>query len=126
MELVGAGTVDELRSIPTDIMRKASHAVSGVVPQPGKVHTPANLVWVPVPDELVDAAGFPGTQRPVQSRLAYGCSAERFTPGSGSAAEESPMTRTSVRAALFTVATLAVVIVAVVANARPSIPIPPP
>ncbi|MGC2201896.1 MAG: carboxylesterase family protein [Stellaceae bacterium] len=60
MELVGAGTVDELRSIPTDIMRKASHAVSGVVPQPGKVHTPANLVWVPVPDELVDAAGFPG------------------------------------------------------------------
>src|SRR5437870_1699856 len=47
-------------ALPTDIMRKASHAVSGVVPQPGKVHTPANLVWVPVPDELVDAAGFPG------------------------------------------------------------------
>jgi hypothetical protein len=41
-------------------MRKASYAVSGVVPQPGKVHTPANLMWVPVPDELVDATSFPG------------------------------------------------------------------
>jgi para-nitrobenzyl esterase len=60
MEMVGAKTIDELRSIPTDTMRKASHAVSGVIPQPGKIHTPANLVWVPVPDDLVAAEGFPG------------------------------------------------------------------
>jgi para-nitrobenzyl esterase len=60
MEMVGARTIDDLRRIPTGVMRRASDAVSGVVPQPGKVHTPANLVWVPVPDELVDAESFPG------------------------------------------------------------------
>ncbi len=60
MKMVGARTIDDLRKIPTDVMRKASHAVSGVIPQPGKVHTPANLMWVPVPDELVDATSFPG------------------------------------------------------------------
>jgi para-nitrobenzyl esterase len=60
MEMVGAKTIDELRGVPTDTMRKASHAVSGVIPQPGKIHTPANLVWVPVPDDLVAADSFPG------------------------------------------------------------------
>jgi para-nitrobenzyl esterase len=60
MKMVGARTIDDLREIPTEVMRKASHAVSGVIPQPGKVHTPANLVGVPVPDGLVDAEAFPG------------------------------------------------------------------
>ena len=60
MKMVGARTIDDLREISTEAMRKASHTVSGVIPQPGKVHTPANLVWVPVPDHVVDAKGFPG------------------------------------------------------------------
>jgi para-nitrobenzyl esterase len=60
MQRVGVKTIDELREVPTDVMRKASHAESGVIPQPGKVHTPASLVWVAVPDELVAADGFPG------------------------------------------------------------------
>jgi len=60
MAMLGAKTIEELRGISTDVMRKASHAVSGVIPQPGKIHTPANLVWVPVPDDLVAADSFPG------------------------------------------------------------------
>jgi len=71
MEMVGARTIDDLRNVPTDEMRKASHAVSGVIPQPGKVHTPDNLIWVPVPDDLVDATGFPGWADDVP--VMFGC-----------------------------------------------------
>lgn len=71
IEIVGAKTIEELRTIPADVMRKASHAVSGVIPQPGKVYTPANLIWVPVPDELVDAEGFAGWTDDVP--VMFGC-----------------------------------------------------
>jgi para-nitrobenzyl esterase len=84
MQRVGVKTIDELREVPTDVMRKASHAESGVIPQPGKVHTPANLVWVPVPDELVDADGFPGWADNVP--IMFGCTeneARYFIPPGG-------------------------------------------
>lgn len=71
MKRVGAKSIEALRTIPADVIRKASHAESGVIPQPGKVHTPANLVWVSVPDELVDAQGFPGWADKVP--IMFGC-----------------------------------------------------
>jgi para-nitrobenzyl esterase len=60
MERLGASSIADLRHADTDALRKASQALSGVVPVPGQVQTPANLFWVPVPDELVDADEFPG------------------------------------------------------------------
>ena len=57
MQRVGAKTMNDLRKTSTDVLRKASQALSGV--SEGGVHTPADLMWVSVPDELVDAEGFP-------------------------------------------------------------------
>lgn len=51
-------SMDDLRKTSTGVLRKASHALCGV--SGGGVHTPADLMWVAVPDELVDAEGFPG------------------------------------------------------------------
>jgi hypothetical protein len=53
----------------------------------------------------------------VAPALKPACRGSLVVDRSGSAAEESPMTRTPLRAALFTLATVAVVIVAAVANA---------
>jgi len=69
MQMVGARTMDDLRKVPTDVMRKASHALCGV--SGGGVHTPADLMWVSVPDELVDAEGFSGWADEVP--LMFGC-----------------------------------------------------
>jgi para-nitrobenzyl esterase len=58
---LGSRKVDELRQVPTDELRKASHELSGIFPRPGQVHTPANLVWMPVPDgHVVMENGLPG------------------------------------------------------------------
>lgn len=52
---------DELRAAPTAAVKQASHELSGIFPQPGKVHTPANLVWMPVVDgKIVVGGGYPG------------------------------------------------------------------
>ncbi len=67
MQMVGAKTMDDLRKVPTDVMRKASHALCGV--SGGGVHTPADLMWVSVPDELVDAESFSGWADEVPSCL---------------------------------------------------------
>jgi para-nitrobenzyl esterase len=53
MERLGGGRPDDLRALPTEVLKQASHELCGVFPKPGKVHTPANLVWVPVDDEDV-------------------------------------------------------------------------
>ena len=52
-ERLGAATVDELRARPAHEVRAAASPLSGTFPQPGEVHTPANLVWHPVSDGLV-------------------------------------------------------------------------
>lgn len=47
MAMTGAKTIDDLRKVTTDVMRKASHVVSGVIPQPGKVTCKSGLVSRP-------------------------------------------------------------------------------
>lgn len=42
--------IDALRRVPAEKVAEASLALSGIFPPPGQVHTPANLVWYPVPD----------------------------------------------------------------------------
>lgn len=53
IEHVGGGEPDELRRLPTEIIKEASHIYSGVIPRFGRVHTPANLAWMPVNDGVV-------------------------------------------------------------------------
>jgi len=53
IERLGGGRPDDLRAVSTDVLKQASHELCGVFPKPGQVHTPANLVWVPVEDEEV-------------------------------------------------------------------------
>jgi para-nitrobenzyl esterase len=40
----------ELRRVPIEKVKEASHLYSGVIPKRGRVHTPANLAWMPVAD----------------------------------------------------------------------------
>ncbi|MEW6454075.1 MAG: carboxylesterase family protein [Pseudomonadota bacterium] len=50
---VGGGEPEELRRLPTETIKEASHLFSGVIPKPGRVHTPANLAWMPVSDGVI-------------------------------------------------------------------------
>ena len=69
---LGSKNIDELRRIPTDELRKASHELSGIFPTPGRVHTPANLVWMPVPDgDVFKQDVFPGW--PDNVPIMFGC-----------------------------------------------------
>ncbi|WNV82945.1 carboxylesterase family protein [Umezawaea sp. Da 62-37] len=59
---LGGKDIDALRTVPTEAVRAASFALSGVEPPPGQLHTPANLVWYPTVDGDVvtdDFAGWP-------------------------------------------------------------------
>ncbi len=47
---LGTNDPATLRAIPIEQVKLASHELSGVIPQPGAVHTPANLVWMPLID----------------------------------------------------------------------------
>ncbi|KAH8553846.1 para-nitrobenzyl esterase [Umbelopsis sp. PMI_123] len=57
---LGVRTLAELQKIPFDVLREASHALSGVPPPPGRIHTPAHLIWTPVVDGITIQDGFPG------------------------------------------------------------------
>jgi para-nitrobenzyl esterase len=50
---VGGGGPEELRRLPTEVIKEASHLFSGVIPKPRRVHTPANLAWMPVTDGMI-------------------------------------------------------------------------
>lgn len=50
---LGGGGPDDLRRLPTEVVKEASHLYSGVIPKRGKVHTPANLAWMPVNDGVI-------------------------------------------------------------------------
>ena len=50
---VGGGGPEELRRLPTEVIKQASHLFSGVIPKPRRVHTPANLAWMPVNDGVI-------------------------------------------------------------------------
>ena len=53
---VGGGEPEELRRLPTEVIKEASLLLSGVIPKPRRVHTPANLRWMPVNDGAPRAA----------------------------------------------------------------------
>jgi para-nitrobenzyl esterase len=50
---VGGGESGKLRQLSTEVIKEASHLFSGVIPKPRKVHTPANLRWMPVYDGVI-------------------------------------------------------------------------
>jgi para-nitrobenzyl esterase len=50
---VGGGGPEELRRLKTEVIKQASHLFSGVIPKPRRVHTPANLAWMPVNDGVI-------------------------------------------------------------------------
>ena len=60
---LGSNDPAVLRTILTEDVGRVSHELCGVFPVPGQVHTPANLVWMPVVDGDVvikdDYAGWP-------------------------------------------------------------------
>jgi para-nitrobenzyl esterase len=71
------GTTDpaELRALPTEQVRLASLANSGIVAPEGEVHTPANLTWYPVIDgETIPTGEFEGW--PAEVPLLIGCVAD--------------------------------------------------
>ena len=69
---LGTRAPEELRAVPTAAVKLASHELSGIFPQPGRVHTPANLVWMPVIDgQTVVEDAYPGW--PEQMPLMLGC-----------------------------------------------------
>ncbi|MEU0569287.1 carboxylesterase family protein [Nonomuraea sp. NPDC005983] len=65
---LGGADLSVLRHVPTAQIAALSHELSGAVPPAGQVHTPANLVWTPLPDnDVLSATGFPGapTELPI-------------------------------------------------------------
>ena len=50
---LGGGRPGDLRRVPTGAVKQASHLYSGVIPKRGRVHTPANLAWMPVTDGVL-------------------------------------------------------------------------
>lgn len=72
-ERLGTRDLAELRALPTAKIKQASHELCGIFPKPGQVHTPANLVWMPVPDGeiVIDDGSFPGWAENVP--LMLGC-----------------------------------------------------
>ncbi|MCO4252122.1 carboxylesterase/lipase family protein [Pseudarthrobacter raffinosi] len=70
-ERLGSTDINELRQIPAEKVREASLALSGIFPPAGQVHTPANLVWYPVPDGGVIDDDFGGWEKNVPVML--GC-----------------------------------------------------
>jgi para-nitrobenzyl esterase len=59
-ERLGTRDLDALRRVPSADLKLASHELSGIFPAPGQVHTPANLVWMPVVDGQAVVDGFAG------------------------------------------------------------------
>ena len=59
-EALGTRDPEELRAIPAEKIAAAAHPLSGIHPKPGQVHTPLNLVWMPVYDGKVLTPGEPG------------------------------------------------------------------
>lgn len=71
-EALGSRDLNVLRRVATAEVGRLSHELCGVIPVPGKVTTPANLVWMPVLDgQIVHASGYPGW--PVEVPLMMGC-----------------------------------------------------
>jgi para-nitrobenzyl esterase len=60
-ERLGSTDPQKLRNVSAEVLGRASHEFSGVVPVPGQVHTPGRLTWMPVADEqTVHSNAYPG------------------------------------------------------------------
>lgn len=70
-ERLGSTDIEVLRQAPAEAVREASLALAGIDPPPGQVHTPANLVWYPVVDDVVVDGDFTGWPEDVPVML--GC-----------------------------------------------------
>jgi para-nitrobenzyl esterase len=71
-DALGSTDLSVLRAVATEEVARLSHELCGVIPVPGKVTTPANLVWMPVPDgQVVHADVYPGWPEAVP--LMMGC-----------------------------------------------------
>ncbi|MFD0021684.1 carboxylesterase/lipase family protein [Streptomyces sp. NPDC058382] len=68
---LGSSDFTQLRRLPAEQIREASFAEAGVIPPPGQVHTPANLVWYPVADGQVMTEDFSGWADDVP--IMFGC-----------------------------------------------------
>ncbi|CAB3793373.1 Carboxylesterase [Paraburkholderia caffeinitolerans] len=49
-ERVGTSNPEALRQLPSAVIGQASHDLCGIPPPPGRIHTPAHLVWGPFAD----------------------------------------------------------------------------
>jgi para-nitrobenzyl esterase len=58
-EQAGTADIETLRHLPADRVRAASLAQSAGFASPGRLHTPANLVWCPIADGDIVTDGLP-------------------------------------------------------------------
>jgi para-nitrobenzyl esterase len=68
---LGSRNIDDLRRVSTEELRVASHELCGIFPPPGQVHTPANLVWMPVTDGEIVTEDFCNWHRDLP--VMFGC-----------------------------------------------------
>ncbi|MET7334941.1 carboxylesterase family protein [Nonomuraea sp. NPDC005650] len=75
----GGADLSVLRHVPTAQIAALSHELSGAVPPAGQVHTPANLVWTPLPDDdVLSTTGFPGAPTEVPILLGHVTNEARY------------------------------------------------
>ncbi len=53
LDALGTRDPVALRQLPPEVIGAAAHPLSGIFPKPDHIHTPLNLVWMPVPDGKV-------------------------------------------------------------------------
>ncbi|KAL7916892.1 Carboxylesterase [Trichoderma velutinum] len=70
-KLLGSQDLDVLRRIPAEKIQVTSLTLCGARPPPGYLHSPANLVWYPVPDDEVVMRDFSGWDEQVP--VLFGC-----------------------------------------------------
>jgi para-nitrobenzyl esterase len=76
---LGGADLTALRQVPTARIAALSHELSGAVPPAGQVHTPANLVWTPVPDnDVLSTKDFPGAPTELPIMLGYVTNEARY------------------------------------------------
>ena len=75
---VGGGEPEKLRQIPTEVIKEASHLLSGVIPKPRRVHTPAYLRWMPVYDGVILPADRDSPLGPVPLLMGYTRNESRY------------------------------------------------
>ena len=68
---LGSHDITVLRQAPAEAVQAASRAEAGLIPPPGQVHTPANLVWYPTVDGDIVTDDF--ADWPTDVPVMFGC-----------------------------------------------------